>query len=891
MRLLVWVRSVFQSWFRKQQLDRELDDELRSCVRMLVEEKVRAGMDPEEAARRARIELGGVEQVKERVRERRLGAGFDTLAQDLRYALRILLRGRGLTVGAALTLALGIGAATALFSAVDSTLLRPLPFKEPEQLVRVSLLIPPGALPGRASGPLEMVWSYPKYRLLREYQDVFEDLATYHRGRFTLSDGEQAERVVGEVVGGSYFSVLGLTPALGRDFLPEEDAAPGNRYAVMLSHTLWSRSFGSDPGVLGRSIRLNGVPYTVVGVGPAGFNGLWGTAELWVPTMTEPVAALTSPGHSYAVIARLLPGITSEQLATTMSRLGAQVDRAYPSPVAGGHWSATARPLNEYRTSARTRQSLLILFAATALVLMVACVNISGLLLSRGLSREKEVAVRVALGASRARLIRQSLIEGGILSLIGGVIGVVIATIGVHAFNAVGAAARFQMLGLERLSFSAIRIDARTLAFSMTVMALAPLLFSVLPGVVSSRIAPAGLLKGSGESEAPRASRTRRAIVVIQVALAFVLMVGSTRLLTAVRKLHAVDMGFEFTSVLSLRVALPEARYDRAASQLFINLLVEQVQTLPGVEAVTFANCAPLADECRNTASVTAVDGMEFPEGGLIGVTLASPGYFEALRVPSLAGRLFSSRDVAGGPQVAVISRTAADRFWPGEDPLGRRLSLGRIEAHVIGVVGDVHYSNLENTPLPEVYLPTTQRAQREGYLLVRAAGDPMLLLAPIRARVRELDPGLPIFDVRTMRGRVSDATWETRFITLVFCLFAVMTLALAAVGLFGAQSFSVRRQTRAIGIRMALGADRGRVVSSVVLGGVATTGAGILVGIGVSLATARSLRALLFDTDPRDPMMLAAVSALFLMVAIVASYLPGRSAAKVDPVEVLRAE
>jgi predicted permease len=737
---------------------------------------------------------------------------------------------------------------------------------------------------------VEVNWSYPKFRVLLDQQKIFDDLAVYRIEQFTLSGGGAVEQIWGEVVGGSYFSLLGLQPVVGRSFLPEEDATPGIHRVVMLSHSLWVQSFGADPGVVGQSIQLRGTPYTVIGIGPAGFNGLEGVAQVWIPAMTMSEASLASRAHSWSVVARLLPNVTHAAAAADMLDLGARVDRAYPSTRPGGSWSATARPLDEYRVSSTTRRSVLLLFAAAGLVLFVACVNVAGLFLSQGISRGREIATRIALGGTRFRLLRQMLIEGSILSVVGGAAGLLLAVLGVELFNSVGAAAHFQMYGLERLAFSSIRIDASVLTFCLAAVMLTPLLFSLPPAMESSRLDLSQALGGGTRTDAPRVAFMRRVLVVAQVALAFTPMVSSSLLYTSVRRLLGSDMGFEPSGVLSVRVNLPSSRYGRADSRAFLEEILSDIRGLPGVEAATFSSCAPLADACRNMSTVQDVDGGEFQGDRLVGATDVFPGYFAVMEIPLLAGRTFSSHDVGDPLRVAVVSQAAASRFWPGEEPLGRELSLrGLGTPRVIGIVDDVRYTSLEEAPLPEVYF--TQRPVVGGHFLIRTTARPLSLVAPVRELVRSHDNALPIFDVRTMNDRVLDATWKTRFNALVSFLFAFATLTLSAVGLFAVQAYVVARQARAIGVRMALGATRRTVFSFVVRDALSTTLIGILVGVASSLAVSPFLAPLLPGAGPFNPGAYAAVAALFAAVATVAAYLPGRRAACIDPIDALRAE
>ena len=816
---------------------------------------------------------------------------IESFFRDVRWAARTLVTARSFTCIAALTLALGIGATTAIFSAVNSTLLRPLPFEDPAQLMKVSLLMPRSAGLNVDGARAEMIWSYPKYRLFRESQNVFENTSTYLREQFNLTDVDSPERLWGEVVGTSYFSVLGIDAELGRGFVPEGDATPGVDFEAVLSHGLWVRRFGSDPEIVGRTVHLNGTRHTVVGVLPSGFNGLRDMAEIWVPTSTLGERLGSSQSHSYHVVARLKDGFTHEQALVAMRALGGQIDEAFP---AAEPWSATARPLDEYRVSNTMRTSVLLLFGAAGLVLLAACVNVAGLVLGRSVTRKREIATRLALGSSRLRLVRQLLTESLLLSVLGGVFGVAFAYAGVRFFNSLGAAIRFQMRGLERTAFSSIQIDAATLLFCVAVITVIPLLVGLLPAFGSSRLSLVDALKGGTSVGRLFRAKARGVLVITQVALAFTLLVGSGLLIRTMRRLNATDLGFQSATTMTVRVALPPGRYDRAGGRAFFAELLERVRVLPGVRAATFNNCVPFASRCRNTSSVFSRDGIDIEpsQDRVVGVNFVSPGYFDALGVPVLGGRVFTTFDRDETPRVVVISGVTARQFWPGEDAVGKSLSLRGFEgATVIGVVGDVRYDNIEEFPRPNVYVSTSQVARREGFIVARISTEPESYIAAIRQTVRAMDSSLPLFDIRTMENRVEDATWRTRFSTMLISLFASMTLVLSTIGIYGVLSYSVERKAHDIGVRMALGATHGNVLTGVVSGALLMATAGVALGTIVALAITRVLETLLYETSPHDPLTFGSVALVFIAVSLSASYFPARRASRVDPVEALKAE
>lgn len=816
---------------------------------------------------------------------------MQSVLQDMRYAARTLRRRPAFAAISILTLGLGIGSTTAIFSAVNSTLLRPLPFEEPERLMRVSLLLPRSVGTNPDGTRLQMVWSYPKYQLFRESQSVFDDVSTYFREQYNLTGGDQPERLQGEVVGTSYFSVLGIHPELGRGFTPEGDVTPGADHEVVLSHGLWVRRFGADPEILGSTIHLNGTPHTVVGVMPSGFSGLKGAPEVWVPTSTVRSRVLRSQSHRFHVVARLKSGFTYEQAIVAMRLLGEQVDEVFPDPHASGSWSATARPLDEYRVSKTMRTSVLILFGAAGLVLLTACVNVAGLVLGRSVTRRREIATRLAVGSSRQRLIRQLLTENLILAVLGGITGVAFALVGVMYFNSLGAAIRFNMSGLERTAFSSIHIDVTTLLFCTAIVTVTPLLVGLLPAFSSSRLSLADAIKGGASAGTPHRARTRVALVIAQVAIAFTLLVGSGLLIRTMSRLTATELGFQPATMLTVRFELPTSLYDRPARQAFFAQLLERVRALPGVQGATFTDCVPFADGCRNIGGVLSRGGRD-TEPSAVGLNFVTPEYFDVLRVPVLGGRVFTTLDRQGSPRVVVISRATARRFWPGEDAVGKSLSLLGFEgATVIGVVGDVRYDNIEEPARPNVYISSLQLPRREGFVLARISGEPAPHLSAIREIVRGMDSNLPMFDIRTMHGRVDDEIWRTRFSTLLISLFASMTLLLSAIGIYGVLSYSVERKAHDIGVMMALGATRADVLKGVVGRALLMATAGIALGIIVALTATRVLAALLYETSLHDPLIFGAVVLVFITVALSASYFPARRASRLNPVDALQAE
>ncbi len=823
-------------------------------------------------------------------RRGRMALRIESLLQDVKIAIRGLSKERSFTAVAVITLALGIGATTAIFSVVNSTLLRPLPFKDPDRLMRVSLLEP--QKPGQRVDDIrrEGVWSYPKYRMFRESQTVFEDEATYLRSQFNLTGVDEPERLWAEIVGASYFSVLGIVAELGRGFQPETDGSTEAGFEAVLSHGTWVSRFGGDPEVLGRTIYLDEIPYTVVGVMPSSFTGIKTVAQLWVSNRSLELLQ-RNLYHSYHVVARLRDEITYDQARAAMRTTGDQIDKAFPS---SEPWSATARPLDQIRVTQKIRTPVLLLFGAAGLVLLTACINVAGLVLGRSASRRREIATRLALGSGRLRLIRQLVTESLVLSILGGVLGIALAYAGVAYFNTLGAAIRFQMSGLERTALSSIHLDKSTMLFCVAVVTVAPLLVGLLPAVGSSRLSLVEGLKAGATTGSLKGAKGRGVLIVTQFALAFTLLVGSGLLLRTIGRLNQTDLGFDSDAMMTARIAVPSSRYDRPAGWAFFSALLERVRALPGVHAATFTVCVPFADRCRHTSRPSSRDGVEIePDPNpSVGVNFVAPGYFNTMGIRVSSGRTFSTLDHEGTPNVAVISREAAEWFWPDQNAVGRTFSLRHYEdATVIGVVDDVRYDKVEELSRFDVYFSTLQSPLREGYIVTRHSVEPASHIADIGAVVRELDGDLPLFDIQAMNDRVNDATWRTRFSAVLVSLFSAMTLVLSAIGIYGLLSYSVEQRSRDIGIMMALGATQKTALKSVVGRALLFTAGGIGLGILASTTLTRFLQAMLFETNPHDPLTYGTVALVFVAVSLSASYIPARRASSVDPVEVLKAE
>ncbi len=821
---------------------------------------------------------------------------MDTLVQDLRYAFRTLVRQPGFTAVAVLTLAIGIGANTAIYSVVDATLLRALPFGDPDRLMKVSLATP--ARGGNLRPNDDLVWSGPKYEVFRQQQQVFSDSALYRAMTFNLTGTDDPEQVHSEEVGGSYFQVLGIEPALGRAFRPEEDAVPHRDLVAVISHGLWERRYGADPKVAGKTIGLDQERFTIVGVLPTGFQGLSGPADVWIPTRAKGDNDLTQPqSHSYDCVARLKPGVTVDQARNAVAVLGPAIDFAITHKANSG-WGARARTMAEARIDPSIRQSVLVLLGAVGFVLLIACVNVANLLLARGTVRQREIAIRLAVGANRSRLVRQLLTESVTLSVVGAAASLVLAWCGVQALSAINPVAGNpfgRVSGLTVLGLSSIRIDSRALIFTFAIALLTGILFGLAPALQGSRADVSGALKNAGAKFSAAALAGKSALVVVEVALAMILLVGAGLMIKSFGRLLNTRSGVDTHNVLTMRVSLPMT-LDGSKGPAFFTALRDRVAALPGVEAASISNCYPLAGGCNATIA-TFPDRPPVQRGAepLIGVPQVSPDYLRTMRVPLLRGRWFTAADTADAPRVVVINETAAKRFFPGEDPIGKRIGLGVNQfsggAEVIGIAGDVRFQQLDIPPRPDAYVNYLQIPRTSMVLSVRTAGNPAALTPLVERELHALNRDVPAWDIKTLDDRVRDSTARSRFSSILLAIFGFIALALAAVGIYGVMSYLVTQRTREIGIRIALGAGSGDVLGLMLRRGALLTLSGIAIGLIGAIAATRVLATLLFEVRAGDPQTYVVIAAILGAVALLATYIPARRATGVDAATALRSE
>lgn len=881
MSLLARGSSVMRNLFRRAKVERNLDEEIRSYLDALVEEKVAAGMSPAEARRAAAIELGGVEQVKERVRETRAGALLETLLQDLRYGLRDLAKNPAFTAAAVLTLGLGIGATSAIFSVVNGVLLSPLAGREPDRLV----------LLWESTQDIPQIRvSYPNYLDWRQRTHSFEDIAIYHGSeQFNLTGQGDPERIRGGLASGNLFTVIGVEPALGRLISPREDRLDAEPVAV-ITDAFWHRRFAQDRGVVGRSILLDGIAYTIIGVLPPSFQ--LGRIEVWIPigrfTHTPRFVRANHPG--LFAIGRLKANVTIDAMLADMTATARQLQHDHPADNAG--ISASGAPLKEVEVG-KIRQPLRVLAVAAGLVLLVACANVANLLLSRASARQHEFALRVAIGAGRRRVIRQLLTESCLLATGGGMLGLGLAWAGVKLLIASAPAS------VPRLT--EIQVDGTVLAFAIGLSLLTGLLFGLAPALHLSRSEPLLALQESGRRAGGGRARLRMitGLTVSVVALALVLLVGAGLLLRSFARIVGVDPGFEPRNVTAALIQLPERDYpDDTRRRLAFDELLRRVGSLPQVQQAALSTELPLATGWQTPFIFEGRTPVTAGNEPLLNAAVVSPEYFQTAGIRMVAGRGFEPSDREGRPPVVVVSETAARRFFGGHDGIGKRMKEAADDAEypwltIVGVVADVKNQGLRETERGTIYFPLAQasssaglpdRLKRTLWLLVRSEAPLDQLLPLLRRETAAVDRNLPLANVTTLDDALDLSLAQEKFSLLLFGLFAALALALAAVGIYGVIAYSVAQRTREIGVRIALGARRGNVLGLVVGQAMRLALIGTAIGVAAALATGHFIASLLFEVRPSDPIVFASAALLVAVVALASAAMPALRAAQTDP-------
>jgi putative ABC transport system permease protein len=801
------------------------------------------------------------------------------LAADFRYSLRTLLRAPSFAIAVMAVLALGIGANTAIFSIVNTVLLRPLPFDQPDQLVRLFHVPPQATFPGMPRFSVSAANFYDWQRDARS----FEKMALYRFRFFTLTGAGNPRALVAGAVGDGFFDVVRAEPMLGRVFLPEEDT-PGRGHVVMLSNGFWKTHFGGAPDVLNRTLTLDGEPYTVVGVMPPGFSmASWAITkrDIWVPVAYKDADRAVRDNHNDAVIARLKPAVDLVRAEAEMKDISLRLEREYPKENTG--WGATVVPLQELIVG-DVRTSLIMLLAAVALVLLIACANVGNLLFARALGRRKELAIRTALGAGRGRVFQQLIVEAVTLSVAGGIIGLLLA----RATLSAGAT----LLAGQVPRADEIAIDGRVMLFAFAIAVVTGVLAGSLPAIRAGRADLNDALKEGGRSDAAGVGlRTRRLLIVCEVALSVVLLMGAGVMIRSLLALRSVDAGFDAHNVLTLQVAVPETRYKTPAQiTAFFDGALQRLRTLPGVQAAASIDDLPLAGGSQQPIVVDGKAELLPKDQPTVAVRKITPGYLHAMRVPLLTGRDFAADDV----HAMLVSRAAAKLLWGDVDPIGRQARLPleskTIVSTVVGVVGDIREAGLSENPVATVYEYTRERDQSRLALVLRTSVPPLSLAQAASAVVHAIDPEQPVEEVRTMEDVRDETLTSQRFSALLLGLFAAVALTLATVGIYSVLSYIVRGRSREIGIRAALGAKRTDVVRLVVVEGMTPTLVGIAVGAIAAVAAGRIMERFVFGVSASDPLTLAAVSGTLALVALMASLVPAYRASRLDPSDVLRA-
>ncbi|HXA07385.1 MAG TPA: ABC transporter permease [Bryobacteraceae bacterium] len=883
-----------RSLFRRRDIEQELDDELRFHFQQQVEENIAAGMSDEEARYAARRTIGGLAQIQEQCRDTRRVNWIGDLGTDVRYALRILRKSPGFTAAAVLSLTLGIGINTAVFSLINAVLLRTLPVKDPEQLVVFNH---------------RNDISYPMYQDLRDGNTVLSGLLCRFTIPASMSGDGQTDRISAELVSGNYFQVLGVDALIGRTLMPDDARVPGAQPVVVISNAFWRRRFGSDPGVVGKTIRLDGHPMTVVGITPAGFQG----TEVGVsPDVRVPITMVRAmlpdlPAHVdmnsrgwgwLDLVGRLKEGVSRVKAESALNAfyMHAREDevRSVFKDLAA---SDKARVLSEkLRLEPGSRgvsalremfsRQLWVLMAAVSIVLLIACMNVASLLLARAMARQREIAVRLALGASRVRVVRQLITESVILVLISTAASVVIARWGSRML------ASFLPDGRLPVALN-VDLDFRVLAFAVIVSLAAGILFGLAPALQLTRSAVAPALKAQASLSGLRGSLTlRKVLTIAQVALSLLLLEGAGLFVRTLRNLKAVDIGYDRENVLLLELVPLLNGYSNDQSTRFFEQVIERVNQLPGVRSASIGSMGLLGPGLARHD--IHVEGYNAPLGEerVVWINSVSPKYFETLRIPLLQGRSFTARDTKSAAKVAIVNQTFVRQYFGGENPLGRHLGFGDAnDIVIVGVVPDGKYKDVREKTPELVYRPFEQNLDQPMTLQAREVGNPAKVTAAIRREVQAADANVPIYNVRTLEAQLDESLSQERLVATLSSWFGVFALLLASIGLYGVLAYSVTRRTNEIGLRMALGAERGGVIWMVLREALLLVGTGIAIGVPLAFALARSVSSLLYGLKPTDSLTISAAVVLLFVVAAVASYLPALRASRVDPMVALRYE
>jgi len=866
----------FWNWLiHRKKREADLEEEVQGHLRMAVQERMEQGETAEQARASAVREFGNVTLVKEVTRDMWGFRWLETLTQDLRYGLRQLKRNPGFTAVAVITLALGIGATTAIFTVVNAVLLRPLPYPHPEKLVYVQEVLKKfGVIPFAG---------IPEFAAWRNQSQTLRPVAAYMFSWFNLTGWGEPERVTCGLATSSFFSLLGVRPVVGRLFLPEEDR-PGSPAVVILSEALWKHRYGGDPSVVGKGVTLDGTTYTVVGVLPATFvipDQYKMDYALWVPLAES--GARAGPMHTVRVVGRLGPG-------TSLETSRSELNTILQSTVAGGRegWvkGVVLSPWQEQITE-KSRLSLLLFLGAVGFLLLIACANVANLLLSRAATRQKEIAVRLTVGAGRTRIVRQLLTESALLALLGGLLGLALAR------SAKDLLVTFISPNLPALE--PVVIDDRVLGFSLALAVLTGLAFGLVPAFQASHVSLSEVLKEASRSASESRSGLlfRNLLIIGETALAMVLLVGAGLLLKSFLRTRGVDMGFKSQNILSMTIDLTPSEYPTPKAQVgFFQQVIDRIKGLEGVQAVAGSSCPPLGNRETSVTTGLKVEGqaVDVPDARTTAVT---PDYFRALGIPLAQGRYFTDADRETAPSVAIVDEFFARRYCPGGKCLGGWLASWVRRKDRVTIVGVARNARdqADAEPAPKIYIPFLQASEPYMTLLVHTAGNPMLWAGAVRSEIASVDKDQPPHDLMTLEDLRASSLTPRRVNMLLVGAFAALGLTLASVGIYGVVSYSVSQRTHEIGVRMALGAERGDVLKIVVWQGLRSVLIGTAIGVAASIGLTRFLQTLLFGVKPTDPLTFFAVGLLLSGVALAACYIPARRATKVDPMVALRYE
>jgi putative ABC transport system permease protein len=871
----------FIALFRTEQRDHELAEELESHIQMHIEDNLRSGMNPAEARRQALINLGGIEQTKENYRDRRGIRWFETLLQDLRFGVHVLRKNPGFTAVAVLTLALGIGANTAIFSVVNAILLRPLPFQDSGRLMMIWHTPPQKSFPGVA----RFAVSPANYLDWRSQNHGFDQMSAIGFRSLNLTGMGQPESVTGLAVSADFFSVLRIRPSAGRGFVADDDQ-PGRGNVVVVSDAFRQSHFGANENILGRTLKLDAQSYEIIGVMPPKFE-FPSRVQLWMPLAWTDKERGVRGIHDYLVMARLKSGVDEEKAQSEMDAISDNLAHAYPTDDAG--WGAIVIPLRD-SLSGSVRSALLVLLGAVAFVLLIACTNVANLTLARALGRRKEIAIRTALGASRGRVMQQVLTETVLLSVTGGALALLLAHFAVDSIAAfIGPWLRFSV---------EIGLDGWVLGFTLAI--------SILTGIIAG-LAPswhltkanlnASLKQGLGKTDSDSGGdRARNVFVVAEVALSLLLLVGAGLTIRTLYLLQNVNPGFDPHSVLTVPLAISDTKYPSADQQTnFFNNVLERVRVLPGVESAGAVNSLPFRGGSTQPIIAEGQPIVPFADQPEVAVRLISPGYLSAMRIPLEQGRDLTVTDNAESQPVILVSEALAKRFWPRENPIGKHVTLTFVPGpsrEVVGVVGDVKLDGLDVTrPVETIYDAMSQNAGTQMVLTVRTRSVSTSLTSAVTDAVHHVDPDEPLVGVVTMESIVDQSLGQQRLNVILLATFAGLALLLGAIGIYGVQSYAVRQRVREIGIRIALGAQRSDVFRLVLGHGLKLVLIGICIGLAASLGLSRLMASQLFGISATDPLTFAAVAIVLAFVALLACYIPARRAARMNPMVALRDE